>query len=230
MTKRIMRNVTGLPWQSWVLFCVGYAPIGALCIALLGVVPLHVGSVLLVLPALIVGVGLGWRERAWGRMALLGLAAGILATGVYDVLRLGLVWLGLWEDFIPEIGRMALGSDEVHPMWGYVWRFLGNGGGMGLAFAVLPWRGVLAGLAYATLICCCLFLTILVSPDAGERLFSLSPVTMAGALAGHWIYGGVLGWLTATWIPWNPGAIRHRSLADTAARTLSWTSPSSGSA
>ena len=208
MRTRIMQYVTRLSWQSLTLFCVGYAPICALCIALLGFVPLHLGAMFLVLPALIVGVGVGVREPRWGRLALVGLAAGILATGVYDALRLGLVWLGLWRDFIPEIGRMALGNDQAHPAWGYLWRFVGNGGCLGLAFAVLPWRGARAGVIYGTLICGCLFLTIGLSPDAAERLFALSPVTMTGALVGHWIYGSVLGWLTASWIPWDPGASR----------------------
>jgi hypothetical protein len=200
------RHSTWLPWQRGALFCVGFAPIGALSMALLGLLPLHLGAALLVFPAAIAGLWLGWRERTWGRLALAGFAAGILATGAYDVLRLGLVWMGLWDDFIPQIGRMVLLDDDAHPVWGYLWRFLGNGGGMGLAFAVLPWRGPVAGAIYGTLICGCLFLTILLSPDAAQRLFTLSAATMAAALAGHWIYGAVLGGLTSSWLQRPPGA------------------------
>lgn len=194
-----MHHLDWISWRRFVFFCIGYAPIGALCIALLDLVPLHLGAAFLVFPALAMGVWLGLREPRWGRLAFAGFMAGMIATGVYDALRLSLVWLGIWGDFIPAIGRMALRDEDAHPMWGYLWRFLGNGGGMGLAFAVLPWRGIRAGVIYGTLICSCLFATIFLSPLAAERLFTLSFMTMASALAGHWIYGGVLGWLTASW-------------------------------
>jgi hypothetical protein len=33
------------------------------------------------------------------------------------------------------------------------------------------------------------------------HFFALTPPTAAGGMAGHWIYGAVLGWLTARWLP-----------------------------
>lgn len=199
MKERAGHHLDGPTRTRVTFFCVGYAPMGALCIALLGLVPLHLSAPFLVFPALAVGIWLGLRQPDWGRLALAGFLAGMIATGIYDALRLSLVWLGIWGDFIPAIGRLALRDEEAHLIWGYLWRFLGNGGGMGLAFAMLPWRGARAGVIYGTLICTCLFATILLSPLAAERLFRLSPLTMAGALAGHWTYGAVLGQLTASW-------------------------------
>jgi hypothetical protein len=141
------------------------------------------------------------RHPAWGRRALLGLVAGMVATGIYDLLRLGLAGAGLWGDPIPSIGRMALADPDAHPFWGYLWRFVGNGGGMGLAFAMLPWRGVRLGIAYGSSICLGLLGLLAAWPEAQLHFFPLTPVTAAGAMAGHWVYGAVLGGLTARWLP-----------------------------
>ncbi|MFP5503147.1 MAG: hypothetical protein ACLGIN_11715 [Candidatus Sericytochromatia bacterium] len=194
-----MRLPFGIPFPRALYFAIGFAPIAALCFALFGFVPLHLSAKFFVLPALAIGVAYGLRHRRWGRLALTGFLAGIVATGAYDVLRLGLVWAGMWGDFIPAIGRMALLDHQAHPFWGYLWRFIGNGGGMGLAFAMLPWRHLKGGVVYGTVICFCLFGTILLAPHASRELFTLGPATAAGALAGHWVYGAILGWLAGSW-------------------------------
>lgn len=194
-----MRLPLGIPLPALLFVAVGFAPIGSLFFALMGWVPLHLGAKIVVLPAVALALWAGFRYRSWGQRALLGFLAGVVATGAYDVLRLGLMWAGLWGDFIPAIGRMALLDHHAHPFWGYLWRFIGNGGGMGMAFAMLPWLGLRAGIAYGTAICGCLFLTLLIAPLAPQELFVLSPLTAAGALGGHIVYGAVLGWLTASW-------------------------------
>jgi hypothetical protein len=183
------------------LALLGFAPIGALCIALFGLVPLHVSARWLVLPAAVLAVAIGWRHPRWGRVALVGFVAGMGATAVYDVLRLALVAVGVWPDFIPPIGQLALQDPGAHPVWGYVWRFFGNGGGMGMTFALLPWRSVRAGMIYGVGICVCLYVTLLFGPGVQERLFPLTAVTAAAAMAGHLDYGAVLGWLVKRWLP-----------------------------
>jgi hypothetical protein len=182
-------------WPRWLLVAAGLAPIGALCGALVGIVPLHRSAPFAVLPVVLAGIAVAARYPAWGRVALAGLGAGALATAIYDVLRFGLIAVGVFGDFIPEIG-VLLGATDQAALWGYVWRYLGNGGGMGVAFAMLPWRGPWPGALYGTAICCCLFATVGLFPDAADKLFVLSAPTMAGALAGHWVYGASLGALT----------------------------------
>lgn len=200
-----MRLPLGIPWQAAVYVALGFAPIGSLFLALMDWIPLHLGAKIFVLPAIAVAIALGLRHRDWGQRAMIGFLAGIVATGAYDVLRLGLVWTGLWGDFIPAIGRLALLDHHAHPFWGYLWRFIGNGGGMGMAFAMLPWLGFWPGVAYGTAICFCLFGTLLLAPLAPQELFALTPMTAAGALAGHFIYGGMLGALCASWCArWLP--------------------------
>ncbi|HEV8424380.1 MAG TPA: hypothetical protein VGS14_04235 [Actinomycetes bacterium] len=179
----------------------GFAAITSLGVALAGAVPLPYGLRYAVLPAMAVLVVLSFRHPAWGKRALLGLVAGMIATGVYDVLRLGLMYMGLWGDPIPSIGRLALADPNADPIWGYVWRFIGNGGGMGLAFAMLPWRGIRLGIAYGSAICLGLLALLYFWPVAQAHFFPLTASTATGAMAGHWLYGAVLGWLTARWLP-----------------------------
>jgi hypothetical protein len=179
----------------------GFTAITALGVALAGSLPLPYGFRFAVVPAVAVLVLLSARHPAWGKRALLGLVAGMIATGIYDLLRLGLVWAGLWGDPIPGIGRMALADPNADPVWGYMWRFVGNGGGMGLAFAMLPWRGVRLGVAYGSAICLGLLGLLAFWPESQLHFFPLNPVTAGGAMAGHWVYGAVLGGLTARWLP-----------------------------
>jgi hypothetical protein len=179
----------------------GFAAITSLGVAYTEAVPLPYGLRYAVVPAASVMLLLGLRYPAWGKRALLGLVAGMIATGIYDTLRIGLVFAGLWGDPIPGIGRMALADPNADPIWGYVWRFIGNGGGMGLAFAMLPWRGVRLGIAYGSTICLGLLAILFFWPVAQVHFFPLTPLTATGAMAGHWVYGAVLGWLTSRWLP-----------------------------
>jgi hypothetical protein len=195
---------------------VGFVAITALAFAYAEALPLPYGMRYVVLPAAGVIVLISLRYPAWGRRALLGWVAGVLATGVYDLLRLGLVYAGLWDDPIPGIGRLALADPNANYLWGYVWRFAGNGGGMGMAFAMLPWRGVRSGILYGTGIVSGLIVLLAVWPVAQVHFFPLTPATAAGGVAGHWVYGAVLGWLTARWLPpvgRRPGRRRRPSEA-----------------
>ena len=183
----------GLTVPRLAFAALGFLPITALSASLFGFIPLHVSVRYVVIPGAFVAVGLAARFRDLGERAFEGLVSGMLATAAYDALRLSLVGAGLWGDFIPNIGKLALLDDSASPFWGYLWRFLGNGGAMGMAYAVLPFRGVRHGLAFGTFVCGCLFATLVFAPHAQEMLFRLRPLTAAGALVGHLVYGGVLG-------------------------------------
>jgi hypothetical protein len=190
----------------------GFAAITSLGVALAGMVPLPYGLRYAVVPAVAIMVLLSLRYPGWGKRALIGLVAGMIATGIYDILRIGLMFAGLWGDPIPSIGRLALADPNAEWYWGYVWRFVGNGGGMGLAFAMLPWRGVRLGIAYGTTICLGLVGLLYFWPVSQAHFFALTPPTAAGGMAGHWVYGAVLGWLTARWLP--PVGRRRRPARD----------------
>lgn len=184
-----------------IFVALGYAAITSLAAAYAEAVPLPITASLVVIPAVVCVVITGLRNPLWGRRALVGWLAGIVATIIYDALRLALVQVGIWGDPIPTIGRLALADPHANFVWGYLWRFMGNGGGMGMAFAMLPWRGVRSGVVYGTMICSGLFALLFFAPQAQTHFFPLTPVTAAGAMAGHWVYGAVLGWLTWWWLP-----------------------------
>jgi hypothetical protein len=206
----LLSNPSLFPRLLYLAF--GFAAITSLGVALAGAVPLPYGFHYAVIPAYAIMFLLGLRYPAWGRRALIGLVAGMIATGVYDILRIGLMFAGLWGDPIPSIGQLALNDPDTAWYWGYVWRFVGNGGGMGLAFAMLPWRGVKLGIAYGSAICMGLVVLLYFWPVSQEHFFALTPATAAGGMAGHWVYGAVLGWLTARWLP--PVGRRRRPRRD----------------
>jgi hypothetical protein len=118
-------------------FMAGMAPISALALAIFGLWSLPVGTVLLVLPAVVGSVAVGLLYPAAGRLASQGFGLGLLAVTVYDGTRLPFILTGLWGDFIPKIGGWLLSQPEPNWLLGYLWRYLGNGGGMGMAFTVL---------------------------------------------------------------------------------------------
>jgi hypothetical protein len=171
----------------------GFLPIGCLSLALQDAVPLRWTAQLLVVPATAVALVLALRSPHWGRRAGVGLAAGMAAVAAYDVVRGAFVLAGAMPDPIPNIGRMALDDPTASWLWGYLWRFVWNGGAMGIAFAMLPFRGVRAGVAFGLAVCGCLFATLLASPIAQHRFLALTPFNVAVALVGHAVYGAVLG-------------------------------------
>lgn len=209
MTLRLPRPPFGLAYSQLVMAGLGFTPILCLSLSLFGVLPLHV-SLRAVIPVVAAAfVVLGLRHRELGHRVVVGLLAGMIATGVYDLARLYIAILGVWGDFIPNIGNQALASATANPFWGYLWRYLLNGGCMGMAFAALPLFGVRQGIAYGTFVCSCLFGTLLLAPDAQGALFRLTWITGAGALAGHWIYGATLGGLLRLWLA-GPAVVSRR--------------------
>jgi hypothetical protein len=198
--RSLLRSTPSL-YPRVVFLAIGYTAIGPLAAAYSEVLPLPKGARYILLPAALLAILVGVRHKEWGRRALVGWVAGVAATGIYDVLRLALYKFGYWDDPIPGIGRLMLDNPNASAIWGYVWRFGGNGAGMGMAFAMLPWRGIRSGIIYGTAICFGLFGVLALAPVAQAHFFPLNLKTAIGALAGHWVYGSVLGWLTSVSLP-----------------------------
>ncbi len=141
-------------------------------------------------------------------LVLRGLAAGLAAVLIYDGTRLPFVILGGWPDFIPRIGGWLLDDPDAHWSIGYLWRYLGNGAGMGLAFTVLAPRIVdrldprVAGIGFGVAVWTGLLTVLALSPNGQDKMFQLTPATFALSLLGHVVYGSVLGW---SWPRGRPG-------------------------
>jgi hypothetical protein len=175
----------------------GLSPITALALSLIEVVPLYYGASFGVLPLLVLAGGAAVHVPAVGRVAAQGVGIGLLAVFLYDCTRLPALLLGGWPDFIPTIATHLRPGAEPSWMVGYAWRYLGNGGGMGLAFTVAyrlfaPQGGVYPlALGYGVAIWGGLLATLFLMPD-GTVLFELTPLTLAVSFVGHVVYGAGL--------------------------------------
>lgn len=189
---------------------VGFLPITALALALGGWVSLQVTTLFVLVPAWLAMGAIAAFRPPWGRVLALVLVAGMSATLLYDAARLALTHLGGMTDAIPNIGRLLVGdlnapSSEVAGL-GYLYRYLGDGGGLALAYAMGRRYGVRSGMAFGATICGCLWATLAVMPHAQALLFPLTPYAMFMTMAGHLIFGAVLGGLLARWLPLAPAA------------------------
>jgi hypothetical protein len=173
---------------------VGFTPVTLIAATAFGVADLRWLAIHVLVPALLAGAVVAWHHRSTARRLPGALFAGIVATALYDVYRFAFLALGLVpHDPIPHIGH-SLG---LEPAWlfGYLWRYAGNGGGLAIAFVALGFRGVRAGVAYGLFVCSGLLFTLIVSPYGQEMLFPLTGATVVMAVGGHVIYGAVLGWM-----------------------------------
>jgi len=136
-----------------------------------------------------------------------GLIAGMVACIVYDGARLFAVHvLGLMGDFIPVMGSFVTGEPDTagSAAVGYVYRYLGDAGGLGVAFFVVAyaigidrWKNVyavLAAIAFGVFPTWAgLMATVALAPNGEERMFPLNTATVVITLLGHVIFGAFLG-------------------------------------
>ncbi len=185
-------------WVRLTFFVLGPAAVIGLSVAYAQLLPLRVVFVLYVLPAYLIMLVLGILYPKIGRRAAIGFTAGILATIVYDVVRLVLVIaLGL-PDPIPHIGVMWGGTGLIDQWWvGYLWRFFGNGAGLGIAYAMLPriWFNIKGGWLYGDLVGMGMFAVLFFFPIAQVHLFILNFTVLVNGILGHWAYGLAIGWI-----------------------------------
>lgn len=137
------------------------------------------------------------------RLLLAGFLWGLMACAGYDAFRLPTIYaVHWWNDFFGSVGGWATASDSNFVV-GYLWRYVGDGGGIAVAFFALAatlgaakWRTrttIVFAVAYAvTPVWSGLVLTDLLAPR-GRELFPLSATTLVLSLAGHLIYGAILG-------------------------------------
>jgi len=194
--------------QQTLFALLGLVPIGGLCLALFGLLPLATSAIWIVSPAFVLACLFGLKHPRLGRRALRGFLGGIFATGLYDCVRFPLILASLWSEFIPTIGRMLFNDGTASPLWGYAWRYVLNGGAMGMTFALAPWsrsrsafRAIAAVLVYGLSICGGLFVTLWLAPGAQALLFYLTRSTALAALIGHALYGMALAWYVDAWTP-----------------------------
>ncbi|MEM7275950.1 MAG: acyl-ACP thioesterase domain-containing protein [Actinomycetota bacterium] len=180
---------------------------GRLILALLGPIPVTLVGLstigwltfkqlaTLAVPLGFVVLGIVVAARPLARaLASEALLAGLVATFLYDLLRWGFLAVELMaRDPIPHLGSGL----DLEPGWlfGYLWRFIGNGGGLALCFFALGGRGARLGAAYGLAVCSGLLAFLIAAPNGQSDLFPLDGATLFVAVAGHLIYGITLGLL-----------------------------------
>jgi hypothetical protein len=144
-------------------------------------------------------------DRIIGR----GFVMGMVACLVYDSFRLCTVYvLGWMGDFIPTMGTWITGDPDIRvgAAVGYLWRYIGDGGGLGVAFWIIAfvagidrWARRSANVVLITVVFAVfpvwtgLIATAALAKRGEEMLFVLTPATVSITLIGHVVFGVVLG-------------------------------------
>jgi hypothetical protein len=183
------------------IFAIGFSPIASLSLSTFNLIPLHISGPCIVLPAILSAIVIGILFPRYSPIMARGFLLGVAAVFLYDATcRFPFIASGTWPDFIPKIGNYLLGQEHVHWSVGYLWRYIGNGGGMGLAFyAMYPLvskriKPLNAGIIYGVTVFCCLLITIYMSPSGRTYLFTPTLLTGLFGGLGHIVYGATLGY------------------------------------
>jgi hypothetical protein len=184
-------------------------PLLAISAHVFGLITMNWSAALLVVPLATAIVALSiFAPHPEERVILHGFLWGMVACALYDVFRLDTVYmLGWWADFIPTMGTWIIGNgaSRTAGAWvGYLWRYLGDGGGIGVTFFVgaaflglhrrPPKQVVGAAVAFAVFpVWAGLIATVWLAPRGQSMMFPLTPVTVALSLIGHLIFGLILG-------------------------------------
>ncbi len=176
----------------------GFFPVCSIILHCLGFLPLHQCLFFLVIPISFLFIFFGIKFPLIGKIVVQGFIAGVIAVFLYDLSRVPYILCG-WSDFIPKIGAWVTNTEEKSALLGYTWRYIGNGGGMGIAFfmfiSLLKNRKnlVLKGLLYGLFIFSGLMMVLLFFEHTQDLMFKVTPVSFTGSITGHIIYGLSLG-------------------------------------
>jgi len=185
-------------FSKWVCIFCGMLPVSAIASHVMGLIDLFsFYPVIILLYSLVIFLSINKPELR--KTIIMGWLSGLIAVSFYDLSRLPFMAMG-WEDFIPKIGGWLIGEQEEFTL-GYLWRYIGNGGGLGITFFVLMSflrkrkSYIIPGILFGLFICLCLDLTLLIAPGSESLMFEISPLTVVGGTVGHVVYGLTLGLL-----------------------------------
>lgn len=182
-------------------------PILGICLDVFGLVSQSTTSIVVIALCAVLGAIITFAPHRIDMIVGRGLIAGIVACIVYDAARLFAVHvLGLMGDFIPVMGSWVSGEPDTagSAAVGYIWRYIGDGGGLGVAFFVVAFalgidrwssvQAVLAAVGFAVFPTWAgLMATVALAPHGQEMMFPLNAATITITLVGHLIFGLVLG-------------------------------------
>jgi hypothetical protein len=212
IADRIPRTVGQRPtkWlvaRVMLILVLAAMPILAIPVEVFGLVSQSTTSVVVVVLLAVLATLMVFAPHRIDMIVGRGLIAGMVACIVYDGARLFAVHvLGLMGDFIPVMGSFVTGEPDTtgSAAVGYVWRYIGDAGGLGVAFFVVAFalgidrwsnvKAVLAAVAFAVFPTWAgLIATVAIAPRGEEMMFPLNTATFLITLIGHLIFGLFLG-------------------------------------
>jgi hypothetical protein len=188
-----------------VLLLAGAAPVSAIALHVMGWISMQDSARYVVTPLVLAAIVLVRGMSYEARWAARGALAGLIAVLAYDAVRLPLVWLDIWPDFIPRVGGWITGAHGDDAVLGYAWRYVGDGAGIGMAYfafcavvlqlkpGLIQARPVALSVGFGVFVWTGLLATVVLPPRGETLLFRLTPASFALSLLGHLIYGSVLG-------------------------------------
>src|SRR5690242_3012646 len=208
-----LKSVKTAPPSAWeiarmaLVLLLASMPILGISVDVSGLVSQGTTSIVVIVLTALLGTLVVFAPHRTDMIVGRGLMAGMVACIVYDGARLFAVHvLGLMGDFIPVMGSFITGEPDTtgSAAVGYIWRYIGDAGGLGVAFFVVAfalgidrWKSVyavLASVAFAVFPTWAgLMATVALLPRGEEMMFPLNPATVIITLVGHLIFGFVLG-------------------------------------
>ncbi len=212
IADRIPRSVNNRPsrWaiaRVMLVLLLASMPILGISVDVFGLVSQGTTSIVVIALSAVLATVIAFAPHRIDMIVGRGLIAGMVACIVYDGARLFAVHvLGLMGDFIPVMGSWVTGEPDTagSAAVGYVWRYIGDGGGLGVAFFIVAFAlgidrwpsewAVLSAVAFAVFPTWTgLIATVALAPRGQEMMFPLNTATIAITLIGHLIFGFVLG-------------------------------------
>jgi hypothetical protein len=201
-------------------------PLLAISAHVFGLIKMQYSAGILVIPLATAIVAMTVLSPHGGdRVVASGMWWGIVGCAIYDGFRLTTVHLfHWWADFIPTMGTWITGDPDdltSGAVVGYLWRYIGDGGGIGITFFALAcavgmqhWSRravVTAAVAFSVFpVWAGLVGTVAIAPRGQSMMFPITWVTLTLSLIGHLIFGFVMGLgfhrsraVRSAW-PWKP--------------------------
>jgi hypothetical protein len=212
IADRIPRTVSSRPgkWavaRVLLVLLIAAMPILAIPVEVFGLVSQSTTSIVLIVLIAVLATLMVFAPHRIDAIVARGLIAGMVACIVYDGARLFAVHvLGLMGDFITVMGSFVTGEPGTtgSAAVGYVWRYIGDAGGLGIAFFVIAFALGIDRLSNATAVAASiafavfptwagLIATVAIAPRGEEMMFQLNWATLTITLVGHLIFGFFVG-------------------------------------
>lgn len=201
-----MKNSLKVSLTLLTVLGIGFTPILGISLRIFELAPLYISFWAIIVPAMIISIIMSHKDKDIGLLFLHGLKSGIFSVFVYDLARWSLSFLLKLNDFIPKIGGWLLNDNQQYFTISYLYRYIGNGGGLGIGFSALMsilmiYRSkhkfkldeMIWGIGYGIFVWICLLITLKLSTHGEELMFKLDLRYIIVTFLGHVVFGSCLG-------------------------------------